>query len=175
MGSLKKGYTQVYTGNGKGKTTAALGLALRAAGNGMKVFIGQFVKGMEYSEIRSLKKFSDNITVRQFGRGCFIKKHPEDEDIRCARDGLEELKQVISGGKYDVVILDEINIAIHFKLLGVEDVTGLMERKPEDLELILTGRFAHRDIVEKADLVTEMQEVKHYYQQGVLARAGIER
>jgi len=175
MGSLKKGYTQVYTGNGKGKTTAALGLALRAAGNGMKVFIGQFVKGMEYSEIRSLKKFSDNITVRQFGRGCFIKRHPEDEDVRYARNGLEELKEVISGGKYDVVILDEINIAIYFKLLGVEEVISLMEGKPENLELILTGRFAHQAIIEKADMVTEMQEVKHYYQQGVLARAGIER
>ncbi len=175
MGSLKKGYTQVYTGNGKGKTTAALGLALRAAGNGMKVFIGQFVKGMQYSEIKSLEKFSDNITVRQFGRGCFIKKDPEDEDIRCAREGLEELKEAIACGKYDVVILDEINIATYFKLLSVKEVMGLIEDKPKDLELILTGRLAHKDIIARADLVTEMQEVKHYYQQGVLARAGIER
>jgi len=175
MGCLKKGYTQVYTGNGKGKTTAALGLALRAAGNGMKVFMGQFVKGMEYSEIKSLKKFSEDITVVQLGRGCFIEKDPENEDVVYAQKGLAMLKEVIMGGQYDVVILDEVNIAIHFKLLTVDEVVQLIEQKPTNLELILTGRFAHQSILDKADLITEMQEVKHYYRQGVLARAGIER
>ncbi len=175
MGSLKKGYTQVYTGNGKGKTTAALGLALRAAGSGMKVFIGQFVKGMEYSEIKSLKKFNEYITVQQFGRGCFIDRHPGKEDILYAKEGLARLIEVIGGGQFDVVILDEVNIAIHFNLLSLDEVISFIEQKPVDVELILTGRFAHQSIMDRADLVTEMREVKHYYQQGILARAGIER
>ncbi|MCG9479231.1 MAG: cob(I)yrinic acid a,c-diamide adenosyltransferase [Actinomycetia bacterium] len=175
MDNLQKGYVQVYTGNGKGKTTAALGLALRAAGNGMKVFIGQFIKGMEYSEIRALKKFSGYIEIKQYGRGCFINQSPEQEDIDSAKNGLKELEKIIGSGQYDVIILDEINIAVYLKLLNVEDVIRLIEQKPQATELILTGRFANKSIIEAADLVTEMKEVKHYYQQGILARAGIEK
>ena len=117
MGKLKKGYVQIYTGNGKGKTTAALGLALRAAGYDLKVFIAQFIKGRRYSEIKSLEKFKDNIKVRQYGRGFFIRKGPSDKDTELAKTGLEEIKSLLLSGKYDMVILDEINVATHFNLL----------------------------------------------------------
>ncbi len=175
MAKLTTGYTHVYTGNGKGKTTAALGLALRAAGSNMSVFIGQFVKGMEYSELSSLSKLSENITVKQYGRGCFIKRKPVKTDIEHAKNGLNELKQVINSGKYDVVILDEINIAIYFKLISAKDAVELIENKPKNVELILTGRMACEEILKRADLVTEMRELKHYYTKGVLAREGIEK
>ncbi|MGM0368019.1 MAG: cob(I)yrinic acid a,c-diamide adenosyltransferase [Actinomycetota bacterium] len=175
MAKLTKGYTHVYTGNGKGKTTAALGLALRAAGSNMSVFIGQLVKGMEYSELNSLSKLSENITVKQYGRGCFIKRKPVQADIDHAKNGLNELKQVINSGKYDVVILDEINIAIYFKLISAKDAVELIENKPKNVELILTGRMACGEILKRADLVTEMKELKHYYTKGVLAREGIEK
>ncbi len=175
MAKLEKGYTHVYTGNGKGKTTAALGLALRAAGNNLQVFIGQFIKGLKYSELKSLKKLSSNITIKQFGRGCFIKKAPQKEDMEYAKLGLAELRKIINSGKYDVVILDEVNIAIHFGLISEKDVISLIDKKPENIELVLTGRLASEDILGKADLVTEMKEEKHYYKKGVLARKGIEK
>ena len=175
MGKLKKGYVQVYTGDGKGKTTAALGLALRAVGNDFKVFIAQFVKGLEYCEIKALKRLNDSITVKQYGRGCFIQNNPTKEDIAAARNGLCEITEVISSGKYDLVILDEINIALHFKILTLQDVLDLIEIKPGNVELVLTGRRAEKEIIDKADLVTEMREVKHYFTKGVMARKGIER
>lgn len=175
MGKLKKGYVQVYTGDGKGKTTAALGLALRAVGNDFKVFIAQFIKGLEYCEIKALKRLSDSITVKQYGRGCFIQNNPTKEDIAAARNGLCEITEVISSGKYDLVILDEINIALHFKILTLQDVLDLIEIKPDNVELVLTGRRAEKEIIDKADLVTEMREVKHYFTKGVMARKGIER
>ncbi len=175
MGKLKKGYVQVYTGDGKGKTTAALGLALRAVGNDFKVFIAQFIKGLEYCEIKALKRLSDSITVKQYGRGCFIQNNPTKEDIAAARNGLCEITEVISSGKYDLVILDEINIALHFKILTLQDVLDLIEIKPGNVELVLTGRRAEKEIIDKADLVTEMREVKHYFTKGVMARKGIER
>ena len=175
MGKLKKGYVQVYTGDGKGKTTAALGLALRAVGNDFKVFIAQFVKGLEYCEIKALKRLNDSITVKQYGRGCFIQNNPTKEDIAAARNGLCEITEVISSGKYDLVILDEINIALHFKILTLQDVLDLIEIKPDNVELVLTGRRAEKEIIDKADLVTEMREVKHYFTKGVMARKGIER
>jgi cob(I)alamin adenosyltransferase len=175
MSKLDKGYIHVYTGNGKGKTTAAFGLALRAAGNNMRVFIAQFVKGMKYSEINSLEKLKENITVKQFGRGCFIKTRPGIKDMSCAKKGYEEIKKIVRSGDYDVVILDEINIALYFKLLSLSDVLDLMQEKALHVELILTGRKAEKEIIEQADLVTEMKEVKHYYTKGVLARDGIER
>ena len=121
-----KGYVQVYTGNGKGKTTAAIGLAIRAAGAGKRVFIGQFVKGMHYSEIDALKVLSDHITLKQYGRECFIYSEPTQEDIRVARQGLEEVKSVTASGRYDVVILDEANIAIYFRLFTVEELLELI-------------------------------------------------
>jgi len=169
-----KGYIQVYTGNGKGKTTAALGLALRAAGAGLSVFIGQFVKGMKYSELDALDRFSDLITLKQYGRDCFIENTPTNEDIQLAKQGLEEMREIILSGKYHLVILDEANIAVYFHLFTAADLLDLIESKPNDVELVITGRYAHEDILDRADLVTEMLEVKHYYARGVTARAGIE-
>ena len=168
-------YIQVYTGNGKGKTTAALGLALRAAGANLKVFIAQFVKDMEYSELKSLKRFEDLITVKQYGHRSFIYEKPEEEDIKCARDGLKEVKDAITSGEYDLVILDEANIAVYFELFSVNDLLDVLNAKPEHVELVVTGRKAASRIIEKADLVTEMCEVKHYYKRGVSARRGIEK
>ena len=169
-----KGYVHVYTGDGKGKTTAALGLALRAAGAGLKVLIAQFVKGRPCSELNAIARFSDLVTLKQYGRQCFIRHTPEPEDIRSARKGLEEVKKLLTSGEYNIVILDEVNIAVHYGLFSVEELLELIGLKPENVELIITGRYANRKIVEKADLVTEMKEVKHYYRQGVEARKGIE-
>ncbi len=170
-----KGYVQVYTGNGKGKTTAAIGLAVRAAGANLKVYIGQFVKGMHYSELNSLKRFDDLITIKQYGRDCFIFNSPSEEDIKRAREGLKEVEDIIMSGKYNVVILDEINIALYYNLFPLEDVIRIIKNKPEHVELILTGRCAPQEIIDLADLVTEMREIKHYYQKGVVAREGIEK
>jgi cob(I)alamin adenosyltransferase len=168
------GYVQVYTGDGKGKTTAALGLAFRAAGAGLKVLMAQFVKGRSCSELNAIARFSDLITLKQYGRECFIRHTPAPEDIRAAREGLAEVRKSITSGEYNVVILDEANIAVHYGLFSVEDLLEIIDLKPEDVELIITGRYANRKIVEKAGLVTEMKEVKHYYNRGVAARKGIE-
>ena len=173
--NLQKAYTQIYTGNGKGKTTAALGLAVRAIGAGLKVFIGQFVKGMHYSELDSLKAFEPNLTVKQYGRDCFIYKEPTQEDIRIARQGFLEMKEVINCGEYDVVIMDEIAIANYYNMISVDEVLELLNDKPESVELILTGRYIDKKLIEAADLVTEMREIKHYYTKGVQAREGIEK
>ena len=170
-----KGYVQVYTGDGKGKTTAALGLAMRAAGAGLKVYIAQFVKGMKYAELITLEKLSELITVKQYGRNCFIKNSPEEEDIRVARDGLKDVREIMISGKYQVIILDEANIATFYNLFTVEDLLDLVREKPEGVELVITGRRADPRIIEAADLVTEMKEVKHYYNEGVQARDGIEK
>ena len=169
-----KGFVQVYTGNGKGKTTAAFGLALRAEGAGLKVFIGQFVKGQTYHENTAAKKYLKNVEVKQYGLGCFIIKTPTTEDIKAARKGLEEMRKIILGGKYDVVVLDEVTIALHYKLFAVEELLEIIRNKPEHVEMVLTGRYAPQELIEVADLVTEMKEVKHYYQQGIEARKGIE-
>lgn len=170
-----KGYIQVYTGNGKGKTTAALGLAIRAAGAGLKVFIAQFIKMGEYSEIKALKRFNDLITVEQFGTGRFIKGKPSASDIEAARKGLERIKAVFASNQHNVVIMEEANVAAKLGLLSVEDMLEIMVEKPKDVELVITGRGADSRIIEKADLVTEMKEVKHYFQKGVKARIGIEK
>ncbi len=170
-----KGYIQVYTGDGKGKTTAALGLALRAAGANMKVYIAQFVKGMKYSEINALAKLQDFITVKQYGRKGFIKRDPDEEDIQAAREGLHEVREIMRSGEYQMIILDEANIATSYNLFSVDELLDFIEAKPEEVELVITGRTADPRIIEKADLVTEMKEIKHYYQKGVKARKGIER
>lgn len=170
-----KGYVQVYTGNGKGKTTAAFGLALRAAGAGLKVFIAQFVKGHQYSEMKALKRFDDLITIKQYGTGCFIFGEPGPDDIAAARAGLEDIMRILVSGDYTVIILDEANIATHYKLLAVDDLLELIRIKPDHVELILTGRYADEKIMAAANLVTEMKEIKHYYTQGVEARDGIEK
>lgn len=170
-----RGYVQVYTGDGKGKTTAALGLAIRAVGAGLRVFIAQFVKGMEYSELKALRKFSDSVVVRQYGRDCFIYRGPEEKDRELAGEGLQEVQEVVAGGQYDLVILDEANIATYFNLFPVEDLLELIRRKADRVEIVITGRRADARVIEAADLVTEMKEVKHYYRNGVQARDGIER
>ena len=174
MSKLSKGYVQVYTGDGKGKTTAAFGLALRAVGAGLRVFIAQFVKGMHYSELDALKRFGDEITIRQYGRDCFIHKDPTDEDIACARAGLEEVGRAIASGEYQLVILDEANIATYYRLFSVEELLDVVNGRPDDVEIVITGRKADPRVIEAADLVTEMREVRHYYASGVEAREGIE-
>ena len=170
---MKKGYIQVYTGNGKGKTTAALGLALRAAGAGLKIFIAQFLKGKKYSEHNSLKKIK-NISLKLYGRECFIKKSPTKEDIEAAMKGWEQVKKIILNKKYDVCILDELNIAIYYNLISENEVVNFLKTKPDNIEIVITGRNATKKIMRLADLVTDMKEVKHYYKSGVEARRGIE-
>lgn len=169
-----KGYIQVYTGNGKGKTTAAFGLALRAVGAGMKVFIGQFVKGKSYNENVAIARHLKNITVKQYGLGCFIVNTPTDDDIKAAGKGLDEMRKIIQKGKYDMVIMDEVNIALYYKLIDIKDLLEIIKTKPEHVELVLTGRYAPQELIDKADLVTEMKEIKHYYSKGIEARKGIE-
>ncbi|MFO7935016.1 MAG: cob(I)yrinic acid a,c-diamide adenosyltransferase [Bacteroidales bacterium] len=169
-----KGYVQLYTGDGKGKTTAAFGLALRATGAGKKVFFAQFVKGKRYSETEAVEQMIPGITIRQFGRDCFIVKTPEKEDIEAARNGLKEVEKIIRSGNYDIVILDEACIAIYYRLFTEEELIGILDNRPEGTEIVITGRYATPGLIGYADLVTEMKEVKHYYQQGVKARKGIE-
>ncbi|MCK4677235.1 MAG: cob(I)yrinic acid a,c-diamide adenosyltransferase [Bacteroidales bacterium] len=169
-----KGYIQVYTGNGKGKTTAAFGLALRAVGAGMKVFIGQFVKGKSYNENIAIARHLKNITVKQYGLGCFIVNTPTDDDIKAAGKGLDEMRKIIQKGKYDLVIMDEVNIALYYKLIDIKDLLEIIKNKPEHVELVLTGRYVPQELIDKADLVTEMKEIKHYYRKGIEARKGIE-
>ena len=170
-----RGYLQVYTGNGKGKTTAAFGLALRAAGAGLRTYIAQFIKGEEYSEHKSLGRLYPAITVKQYGRHFFLHRDPEHEDIRAAQQGLEEVKQVMLSENYDIIILDEADIATYYNLFSVEDLLGLIHARPQNVEMIITGRYADPRIIEEADLVTEMKEIKHYYKKGVMARNGIEK
>ena len=171
----RKGYTQVYTGNGKGKTTAAIGLAIRAAGAGLNVFIAQFIKMGDYSEIKALRRFSDLITVEQFGLGRFANRIPSPADIKAAQKGLEMVKSVLVADEYDIVIMEEANVAVTLGLFGVQDLLKIIINKPHDKELVITGRGASPRIIEAADLVTEMKLVKHYFQKGVPARVGIEK
>jgi cob(I)alamin adenosyltransferase len=170
---MRKGYIQVYTGDGKGKTTAALGLAIRAAGAGLKVFIGQFIKGRIASEHNALKRFENEIAVKQYGTG-FVKEKITEKAKATALRGLNEIKHIIHSGDFDVVILDEINVAIHKGLINVDDVIDILRSKPQGVEIVLTGRNCHQKIVKLANLVTEMKEVRHYYKKGVKARRGIE-
>lgn len=169
-----QGFVQVYTGDGKGKTTAALGLALRAVGAGLKVYIGQFIKNADYSEIKALQRWSDQITLAQYGRGCFLLTRPCQADIDAARQGLATLEQALTSAVYDLVIADEANVAVALQLLGEDDLLALIDRRPPQVELVLTGRGAPPRVLARADLVTEMRPLKHYYDQGVLARKGIE-
>ncbi|MDD5561318.1 MAG: cob(I)yrinic acid a,c-diamide adenosyltransferase [Candidatus Omnitrophica bacterium] len=164
---------QVYTGNGKGKTTAALGLALRAAGAGFKVYIAQFVKGYCCSEHKALKKIK-NIKLEQFGRDCFIRHKPKQIDILLAGNGLKKAKAIIACKKYRIIILDEINVALQLKLVNLKDLLDLIGQTPKDIELILTGRYAPKQIIKSADLVSQINEIKHYYKRGFKARKGIE-
>ncbi|MBS3759503.1 MAG: cob(I)yrinic acid a,c-diamide adenosyltransferase [Desulfobacterales bacterium] len=171
---MEKGYVQVYTGDGKGKTTAALGLALRAVGAGLRVYIAQFIKKSCYSEIKALERFSDLITIEQFGAGGYIRGEPTAEDISAARRCLEAIKAAVESGAYDIVIMDEAGVAEFFKLIEARDVLDIIAVKPDTVELVITGRRVSETVMAKADLVTEMKPVKHYYENGVLARIGIE-
>ena len=172
---LTKGLVQVYTGNGKGKTSAAFGLALRAVGRGLKVYIIQFIKGgFDYGELYAIKKLP-NLKLEAFGHGRFItEKPPREDDVRSAKKALDLARDIIESGEYDIVILDEINVALALELIKVQDVVDLAKGKPEHVELILTGRNVPQKIIDVADLVTEMREVKHPFKQGVPPRKGIE-
>lgn len=167
------GYIHLYTGNGKGKTTAALGLALRAAGAGKRIFIAQFVKGMHYAELDALTRFPE-IKLKQYGLDCFIVNKPTQKDIDAAREGLTEVTAIIAGNKFDIVILDELCIALHYHLFEAEEILSILNAKPDNMEIVLTGRYAPPELYDVADLVTEMNEIKHYYSKGIEARKGIE-
>jgi len=170
---MEKGYIQVYTGNGKGKTTAALGITLRCLCASNKVFFGQFMKGQNYSELKAPQYF-ENLKMEQFGEPTFIKGEPSEKDIEDAKKGLMRMREVLSSGEYDMVVFDEINTALFFHLVEAEEVLEVLNLKPEKTEVILTGRYAPQEIIDRANLVTEMREIKHYYNEGVNARVGIE-
>jgi cob(I)alamin adenosyltransferase len=171
---LKKGYIHVYSGHGKGKTTSAIGLGMRAAGAGLKVHMIQFMKGRKYCELESIEKVS-NFSYSQHGRDEYVnKENPEQIDIDLANEGFIKAKELIKSNKYDMIILDEINVAVDFKLIDLQEVLKVIDEKPENLELVLTGRYAHPEIVISADYVTEMIEIKHPYQLGVQARKGVD-
>jgi cob(I)alamin adenosyltransferase len=171
---MRRGYIQVYTGSGKGKTTAALGLALRAAGAGLKVFIVQFVKKKRCSEHKMLERFKGLVTMRQYGKGFILERKANRSDIETACAGLEEVREAMRSKKYDVVIMDEANVAVKCGLIRADDLLELISAKPGNVELVITGRYADKKVLQAADLVTEMKEVKHYRKKGVRARAGIE-
>ena len=177
MTDVHRGLIIVNTGPGKGKTTAAMGTALRAVGNGMKVLMLQFLKGSwHYGELDAAKAFGDKFVMKQMGRG-FVKvggAETDPEDIRLVEDAWKEAEQAIMSGQWDLVILDEINYAISYGMLDPTRVVETLRRKPEQVHVILTGRNAHPTIIELADTVTEMKQVKHAYEKGVLAQRGIE-
>ena len=175
MPKLEKGLVQVYTGNGKGKTTAAFGLALRAIGRGLKVYIIQFIKGgFDYGELYVVDKLP-NLKLKAFGRGKFVTQKPAEKvDVEFAEKAIALAEEVVKSGEYDIVILDEINVALNLKLIKTEKVLELIKNKPKHVELVLTGRYAPDEIIEVADLVTEMKEVKHPFNKGFQARKGIE-
>lgn len=172
---FSEGYVQVYTGDGKGKTTAALGLAIRAAGHGLRTYIGQFMKGQRYGELEALR---DNpyVTIEQFGEVHHIYEDTVTaNDVDRAQRGLELAREAMHSGQYDILVLDEINVAIWFGLIETEEVLAFLDTRPVDVEVVLTGRRAPQELIDRADLVTEMRLVKHYYEQDVIARRGIER
>ena len=176
MNMLKKGYTQIYTGNGKGKTTAAFGLTLRAAGAGLKSIIIQFMKGQSYSELDAINNLADLITVEQYGskKFCMPDGQNLEEHQSYVQKGYKRAIKALEEENCQVLVLDEIMTTMHFKLLTNEDILKLIEMKPPHMELVLTGRGATEELIEAADLVTEMKEIKHYYTEGVIARKGIE-
>jgi cob(I)alamin adenosyltransferase len=166
---------QVYTGDGKGKTTAALGQALRALGHGMKVYMIQFMKGRTYGELITADSCLPEFTIVMSGRDEFVKKgEPEEIDVRMAREGFELAKQVVEEDKYNMLILDEINVAVDYGLLPLQEVLDFLRSCPRDMEIVCTGRYAPQELIDLADLVSEVKEVKHHYQQGVKMRKGIE-
>ncbi|HOX14995.1 MAG TPA: cob(I)yrinic acid a,c-diamide adenosyltransferase [Smithellaceae bacterium] len=174
-GLANRGLVIVITGNGKGKTTSAFGQALRAIGQGYKVFIMQFMKGRDYGEFVAAKKYLPRLTVRRSGLDSFVMRDkPAPVDVELARQGFELVKKVIASGKYNMVILDEINVAIDFNLIPLDEMIRLIKNKPPGLDLILTGRYAAKEIIKLADTVSEVKEIKHHYTAGIKDRAGIE-
>jgi cob(I)alamin adenosyltransferase len=169
-----KGMVHLYTGDGKGKTTAAVGLAVRAWGAGFRVFIAQFIKDNVYHEIDVLAKW-ERITVELFGKGCFLTRPADAEDKAAARKGLRRVKEILKEGLYDLVILDEVTFAVNYGFFSAEELLQGLKDRDEKVEVVLTGRAASSALEEAADLVTEMREIKHYYRTGLLAREGIER
>ena len=168
------GYLHVYTGDGKCKTTAAFGLAVRALCAGQSVYIGQFVKSMRYNETK-IEGIFDRMRIEQLGRGCFIGHDPEPADVGMAREGLARCRALLVSGEYDLVILDELTIALYYRLLTVDEVLDALRARHPSVEVVVTGRYAPQELVDEDDLVTEMRDVKHYYTQGVLSREGIDR
>lgn len=172
---MEIGLVQVYTGEGKGKTTAALGLAMRAAGKGLKVLMVQFLKGRHYGELEAAKCFADRFEVIQSGLDSFVKKgEPSQEDLELAHRGLVLARDAIMSGRYDIVILDEINVAVELGVFKVEEVLPLIDERPTGVELVLTGRYAPNEFCERADIITEMKNVRHCFDKGVPVREGIE-
>ena len=164
---MEKGYIHIYTGDGKGKTTAAFGLAVRALCAGKSVYIGQFVKSMQYNETR--------VRIEQFGNGCMLTREAVEDDVRMAHEGLVRCKEILLSDEYDLVILDELTITLFLGLLESDEVLNLLRSKRPETEVVVTGRYASQELIDIADLVTDMREVKHYYTQGVLSRDGIDR
>jgi len=175
LSKYDKGLVFVYTGNGKGKTTAAIGQALRAIGHGLKVLMIQFMKGRKYGEVVAAEKYIPNFVIYQCGLDSFVmRKNPAPIDVDMAQQGLTLAREAISSGEYHLVILDEINVAVDFGLLAVADVVEMIKGKPPAINLILTGRYASAEIIEHADTVSEIRELKHHYTAGIKERAGIE-
>ncbi|WP_332468388.1 cob(I)yrinic acid a,c-diamide adenosyltransferase [Desulfogranum marinum] len=175
MATTKKGLLLVFTGNGKGKTTSALGLSIRAAGNNMPICFIQFIKGSwKYGELDALKRFDDLIDFHVMGRGFTWKSDDLEKDKALARCGWEKAKEAISSGKYKMVVLDEFTYLLKYGMLEKEEVLQVLKNKPEDVHLVITGRDALPEIIDAADLVTEMQAVKHPYKSGIKAQKGIE-
>jgi cob(I)alamin adenosyltransferase len=172
--AMESGYLQVYTGNGKGKTTAAIGLAVRAVGAGMRVFIVQFAKAKGSSELAALARLAPLVEARQYGTGRFITDKPSDADVAAARQGLAAAREAIQSGAWDMIVLDEANIATWFGLFSVDELLALIDLAGGRMEVVVTGRKADPRVIERADLVTEMREIRHYQARGVPARTGIE-
>ncbi|MDO3379798.1 cob(I)yrinic acid a,c-diamide adenosyltransferase [Geoalkalibacter halelectricus] len=173
---LARGRVQVYTGNGKGKTTASLGLCLRAAGHGLHIHVLQFMKGSTvYGELEGARKLAPYLSIEQVGRDTFVSRdNPDPVDAAMARNGFDKARQLVLSGDYDLIVLDEINCAVDYGLISLEELKDLIRNKPAHTELVLTGRNAHPEIIEIADLVTEMREIKHYFNAGQVSREGIE-
>lgn len=170
------GRVQVYTGDGKGKTTAALGLAFRAAGRGFRTYIGQFCKGRKTGELEAARRLAPLIVIEQFGRPLFLRggEKPAAKDIDRARRGLACCREAMHSGDFRIVVLDEIALAVYFGLLPEAEILGFLDARPKDVEIVLTGRKMPPSLLRRADLVTDMRERKHYFAQGVVARHGIE-
>ena len=175
LAKFNQGLVIVITGNGKGKTTAAMGQALRALGHGFKVLVVQFMKGKKYGEVLCAEKLLPDLRIIPCGLDSFVMKdNPAPVDIELARQGLKLVKEALASKEYQMIILDEINVALDFKLVALEEVLDMIRNKPKEIDLVLTGRYAPPEIIELADTVSEVREIKHHYSKGVKERAGIE-